>query len=192
MSHLSVLDGHVLEALPKDLDDLVILDVACGLGLWGFLIRIHKSGCPYLIGIDVWRPHLAKISPLNVYDEVIQTQLPNISLKEKSVDISLACEVIEHLPTSVGYELLNRIEEITRQTIIVTTPLNFPQDEMYGNPYEKHISEWPVAVFAKLGYETRIIHTLPKTLRFADAIRTFALRLPLTPRLILTRKRLKS
>jgi hypothetical protein len=26
--------------------------------------------------------------------------------------------------------------------IVVSTPLSWPQEEIYGNPHEKHVSEW--------------------------------------------------
>ena len=192
MSHFGLLDWYVLRIFPEDLSGRVILDVACGLGSWGFLIRVDKSGRPYIIGIDVWRPYLEKTNSFKIYDEIVQAQLPNIALREKSVDFSLACDVIEHLSISVGYELLRRLEQITIRTIIVSTPLNWPQDELRNNPYEKHVSEWTPATFAKLGYKTTLIDSLSKTLRLVDTVESFALRRRPTPKFVLAYKNLES
>jgi len=137
-----VLNTYVLGFLPADLDNRVILDVGCGFGDWGFFIRTRKSGVPYLIGLDIWRPYLEKVCLLKVYDDLIQVKLPQIPLKEKSVDISLACEILEHLPKSDGYELLRELERVTREMVVASAPLNLPQGEIHGNPFQKHISEW--------------------------------------------------
>ena len=188
MGHAPILNTYVLNFLPEDLDNRVILDVGCGFGDWGFLIRTRKSGVLYLIGVDIWRPYLKKLCSLKVYDELIQVKLPRIPLKEKSVDISLACEILEHLPKRDGYELLRELERVTREMIVASVPLNLPQDEIHGNPFQKHISEWLPKDFARYGYEIEIVHRLPKTLRFVDKIRRFIFKLPPTPRFIVARK----
>ena len=43
-------------------------------------------------------------------------------VKEKSVNIILACEIIEHLPKSKGKMFLNALEKISTDKIIVSTP----------------------------------------------------------------------
>lgn len=192
MTHNPVLNTHILSFLSDDLGDRVILDVGCGFGEWGFLIRIRKSGCPYMIGVDIWRSHLERLCPLKVYDECIQVEVPSIPFNKKSVDISLACEILEHLPKSVGYELMKELERVTKETIIVSSPLNpLPQDEVYGNPYERHISEWFSEDFIRYGYETKVVHMLPKMLEAVDRIRRFIFKLPPVPRLIVAWKQLK-
>lgn len=191
MSHSHFLNIHVLDFLPDDLRDGVVLDVGCGFGEWGFLMRTRKSGFPYIIGVDIWRSHLERLCPLKVYDELIQVEVPRIPLMKKSVDISLACEILEHLRKSVGRELMIELERLTKETIIFSSPLNYPQEEIYSNPYERHVSEWFPEDFIRYGYETKVVRILPKTLEAVDRVRRFIFRLPPTPRLIVARKQLK-
>jgi len=191
VSHHPLLNTHILEFLPDDLDNLIVLDMGCGLGEWGFIMRTRKRGSPYLIGIDVWHPYLERVCPLEIYDELIQVRLPHIPLKEKSIDISIACEVLEHLSKIDGYELMTELEGVTEKIIIVSTPLNWQQEEICGNPFEKHINEWLPKDFIRRGYETKVVHVLPKTLEVANRIRSIIFRLPPTPQLIVARKRLK-
>lgn len=191
MSHSHLLNAHVLHFLPDDLGDMVVLDVGCGFGEWGFMMRTIKRGSPYLIGVDIWRPYLERIHPLKIYDELIEVKIPHIPLKEKSIDISVACEILEHLSKNAGCELMAELQRVTEKTIIVSTPLNYPQEEVRGNPYEKHVTDWSPKDFIRHGYETKIIQTLPKSLEFFDKIRRLVFRLPPTPRLIIARKQLK-
>jgi SAM-dependent methyltransferase len=190
MSHSQLLDSHVLGLLPRNLNDMVVLDVGCGFGEWGFLMRTRKRGHPYLIGIDIWRPYLKKANPLGIYDELIQVRLPHIPLKDKSIDIAVACEVLEHLHKDDGYGLIAELERITEMAIILSTPLNWPQEEIWGNPYETHVTEWSITDFARQGYETKIVRIFPKTFEVIDRVRRLIFRLPPTPRLVVARKQL--
>ncbi|MEM1550798.1 MAG: class I SAM-dependent methyltransferase, partial [Candidatus Bathyarchaeia archaeon] len=142
MSHSHLLNGYVLNFLPLNLVNLIILDVGCGYGEWGLLLRKKKKGSFYLIGVDIWRPHLDKVCKICVYNDLIQVAAPKLPFKDKSINISLACEVLEHLNKEAGYELLRELERISKDKIIISTPLNWPQEEIYDNPYERHLSEW--------------------------------------------------
>jgi len=189
MSHSHLLNTYVLGLLPEDLRNMVVLDVGCGFGEWGFLIRTRKSGFPYMVGVDVWRLHLERLCRLEVYDELIQVELPHIPFKEKSIDVSLACEILEHLPKSAGYQLLRELERVSRRLIVVSCPLGWPQGEIYGNPYERHVSEWEPQELARHGYKVKVIDAvvLPKTIKIVDKIRRVIFRLP-NPRLVIASK----
>lgn len=191
MSHNQLLNVHVLGLLPDNLRDMFVLDVGCGFGEWGFLIRTRKDGSPFLIGVDIWHPHLMRLCGLNVYTALVHVRLPFLPFRDKSVDVSLACEILEHLPKSSGYQLLEEIERISRKLVIVSTPLGWPQDEIYGNPHEKHISEWHPRELVQLGYSVKVVDAvaLPKTLKLVDKLRRTLLRLP-HPYLVIAHKRL--
>lgn len=163
MSHDPTLNSYILNALPNNLDGLIILDVGCGFGEWGYLIKTRKQGAPYVIGIDVWQPYLEKLRKLNIYDALVQADAPLIPVRSKSVDIALACEVLEHLPKGVGRNLLKELERVTKKLILISTPLNYPQREVHGNPYQKHISEWAPEELKELDFKVKIVHS-----RFAE------------------------
>ncbi|MGQ9507619.1 MAG: class I SAM-dependent methyltransferase [Candidatus Bathycorpusculaceae bacterium] len=190
MSHSHFLNDYVLRILPENLSSLTILDVGCGFGEWGFLIRTRKSGWAFLIGIDVFHPYLEKVCRLKIYDELVQVKAPILPFKTESVDISLACEILEHMPKKEGLKLIEELERITKQEIIISTPLNWPQDKIWDNPYEKHVAEWSVKDLTKRGYEVKIVRTLPKTLETADRIRRFLARASPTPKLLVAYKKL--
>ncbi|MEM2703871.1 MAG: class I SAM-dependent methyltransferase [Candidatus Bathyarchaeia archaeon] len=190
MSHSQLLNAYVLGLLPENLRNMFILDVGCGFGEWGFLIRTRKGGFPFLIGVDIWHPHLMRLRKLNVYDVLVRLKIPFLPFKEKSVDASLACEILEHIPKSEGYQLLEELERVSRKLIVVTSPLGWPQEEIYGNPYERHISEWSPRELVQLGSNVKVIDAvaLPKTLKLVDKLRRTILRLPY-PYLVIAHKR---
>jgi ubiquinone/menaquinone biosynthesis C-methylase UbiE len=156
MTHLHALDSYVLSVLPQKLSGSFILDVGCGRGEWGSLLRARKESF-HLVGVDIWRPHLRRLCKRRVYDELIQIKAPNLPFKDKSFDISLACEVLEHLDKDDGYELLKELERVSRKMIVVSTPMNWFQMEIYGNPYERHVSEWRPQEFTSLGFKVMTV-----------------------------------
>jgi SAM-dependent methyltransferase len=188
MSHNAFLNAQVLSLLPENLGEKAIFDAGCGFGEWGFLIRTRKSGHPHLVGLDIWRPHLSKLHKLQIYDEFVYGQIPPIPFRSKSVDISLACEILEHLPREIGLKLLADLERVTKELVIVSTPIDYPQSEIYDNPRERHVSNWSLRDFAQRNYETRLVYTLPKTLLIVDRIRRLIFRLSPPLRFIIATK----
>jgi hypothetical protein len=145
-----------------------------------------------MIGTDIWRPHLNRLCPLGIYEELVQVKVPILPFKEKSVDVSLACEILEHLSKHDGYLLLNESERVSRSLVITSSPMGWPREEIYGNPYEKHISEWKPEEFEGLGYKVKVVDAvvLPRTLKLVDKMRRAIFRLP-HPRLVIAHKILK-
>jgi ubiquinone/menaquinone biosynthesis C-methylase UbiE len=46
-----------------------------------------------------------------------------LPFKEKSIDVSLACEILENLPKHDSYLLLNELERVSRSLIICLSPM---------------------------------------------------------------------
>lgn len=116
-------------------DGLRILDVACGEGKWGFLLRTnwwstsaHKSkpnnfkGPALLIGVDIYLPYLLKVKHHRIYDEVVLCDAPHLPFRTGSFNVVLACEILEHLKKKEGQRMLKEIERVSGKTTIITTP----------------------------------------------------------------------
>jgi len=131
------------------------LDVACGMGIWGFQIRM-KWKVKYLVGIEIWRPYIDFLKKHNIYDELILADVRYMPLKEKCFDIVCACEILEHLKKDEGFAFLEEIEKLSRGKIVISTPnFPYPQDVSGGNPFQKHVSFWKSSEIKKLGYNVR-------------------------------------
>jgi len=183
MSSPPELDAVVLRLI----DGQTILDLACGLGKWGCLIRTSLSALEktsmqkeYIIGTDLFLPHLLRAKYLRVYDDTIQHHISYLPFRDKSLDVVLAAEVIEHLTPENGYLLLKEMERVSRKTVIVTTPtprvvFSGETNRIMFSPYDKHITSWRIRDFKKLGFRVYSVRTVPYF-----ATKNFPLKLILT------------
>jgi hypothetical protein len=65
----------------------------------------------------------------------------------------------EHLKKEKFLEALPKIEALTNRLLIFGMPLGHePQGDAYGNPFERHESDWYEHEWKKLGYETIPVH----------------------------------
>lgn len=160
-----------------------VLDVACGQGEWGFLLKVRQK-CSYLVGVDVWDPYLDALGDLKVYDRLIHSQLPKLPRFVGPFDTIMAMEILEHLNPEDGHILLANIEQMTKKNglMVVSTPMNLRnQGAIDNNPFQRHISEWTPNDLEALGYKVKKIRKYPRSLLFADRIRRIIFRMPMTP-----------
>jgi SAM-dependent methyltransferase len=108
----------------------IFLDVGCGFGTWG--LQIRRFSCPsYLIGVDIWKPYLIYVKRRRIYDDLVLADATKLPFKEKSIDVSLACEIIEHLTKKKIIPLLASLESLCRHKIVISTPnYHISQDEI--------------------------------------------------------------
>lgn len=133
-----------------------ILDVGCGAN--SPLAKINKTF--YLEGIDMI-PIKSKNGEIEEYtgkihDKYTRANILNIGkyYKNKSFDVVVLFHVLEHLKRSDGKIFLEKLEKIAKHKIIICTPNGFvPQDPLFGNIYQEHISGWLVRDFKTRGYD---------------------------------------
>lgn len=140
------------------------LDVGCGHGKWGYLLRKYSDPLlpkRYIAGVDLFEPHVTQLLREGVYDDVRLGDACHLPFEDKSFDSVIACEVLEHLPAGKGQVLINELKRVARQCIVVSTP-NFPclrggGETLDGfNPHEAHQHIYSYSEFAALGF-TQVI-----------------------------------
>jgi len=148
--------GFVEKVISKGLHRKVLIDLGCGFGRWGHIIRSsvdeggHEVG---MIGCDIFRPYLKATKEYNPYDDLICCDVRYLPFQERSVDIALAFEVIEHLRKKEGHDVLAHLLKICRDRVIVSTPSGrFSQGPTRQNEFERHVSSWTEKDFKKLGF----------------------------------------
>jgi SAM-dependent methyltransferase len=135
------------------LDIKSVLDVGCGRGMLGCLLRIYREPTR-LIAVDIFRPYLDFVEKLGVYDSVLQLDLSKSKLpfEEKEFDIVLCLEVIEHLKKEEGLRLLSDLERVSKRVIVSTPGVFFNQRPFDGNVNQAHLSHYHVKDFEDRGY----------------------------------------
>jgi len=132
-----------------------ILDLGCGGGAPMRFINRHKHF--YCVGLDIYRPWLSDAKSHERHSDYVMCDIRKLPIEEKSFDIVLCLEALEHLTKEEGRQLLKDMETIARRQVIITTPVGkFPQHPaLNDNPYEEHTSSWRPVEFGLYGYKVR-------------------------------------
>jgi 2-polyprenyl-3-methyl-5-hydroxy-6-metoxy-1,4-benzoquinol methylase len=94
-----------------------ILDIDCDGGIITNYVRDYER---LIVGIDISRRSLTKAKKSSRKVDYILTGTENLCFRDKSFDVSLALEVLEHL---TNYErCLREIMKVTKKFIIISIP----------------------------------------------------------------------
>ncbi len=140
-----------LHYVPKNVR--TVLDVGCGRGIVGSLMKIYREP-ERIVGIDLFDPYLDFCKNLGTYTEVRKHDLGTTPLPfgDQEFDLSVALEIIEHLPKPAGYRLLDELERVSRTVMLSTPNRYFSQAPYDENPSQRHLSRWTVQDLRKRGY----------------------------------------
>jgi len=150
-----------------------ILDCGCGRGIWGYLIRekfFEKT--IYLVGVDLHKPYLEFCKKYRVYDDLVNADISALPFRQKSFDIVIGIEVIEHIPKEKGASFLEVIESIAKKKVIITTPNGYKAQGAFNyTNTENHRSGWQTHDFKKRNYR---VHGIGIRLsHLCDNLKTF-------------------
>jgi 2-polyprenyl-3-methyl-5-hydroxy-6-metoxy-1,4-benzoquinol methylase len=139
----------VLHDQPKS-----ILDIGIGFGSKGMLFREYtdiwngklKEKKTRIDGIEIFADY---ITPLQraIYSNIYIGNVLDIIDTLGFYDLIYCGDVIEHFEKEKGKLLLFKIMQHSKQSIIVTPVVVSDQGSMYGNDYEKHLSQWTADEF---------------------------------------------
>lgn len=150
----------------KHLGSKKILDVGKGFGKYGFLIHEYcgidnskklkssvmmkeqskvKIDCVE-IDDDLIFPHLN-----NFYNNIYKADIINIYKQLIDYDLILMTDVIEHINKENAIKLLKFYRE-NEIDVLITTPIDFFEQNLYESKYEEHVSHWALEDFKKIGF----------------------------------------
>jgi len=144
----------------KKIPILDVLDVGMG---WGRLCPFIKVWTKRLTGVNIATEYLFHAKKRGFYDRIIKCDLrKGLPFRDKTFDVSIAIEVLEHLPKHDALLLLSEMERATRHLILISTPNELPleyhgilEGEKHGIKWETHYSMFGVKELRKLGYKVR-------------------------------------
>ena len=135
---------RVLKALLKGRQFRVGIDLGCGDGLAGRLLKRHVE---FLVGVD-HSPHRLRLAGMRGhYNELVLSEIQDFEIPT-GVDAAFLLDSLEHLPKTDGYHLLQRLNYVP--FILITTPETW-HEFAWRN---RHQSLWTEQELQQLGFAT--------------------------------------
>jgi len=151
-----------------------ILDVGCGLGLYGMLCRIHLDlyhdvkFYQKLEGSSRWQTQIDGIEgcktylpfvPGWAYDHIYVGNAKDIlpMLANNQYDLVLILAMIEHLTEDQAIKMISQLKRIGR-AIILSVPKKWQAQQIPGYPLETHRSHWTEQALRDVGFVRFLTH----------------------------------
>ena len=130
-----------------------VLDVGCGFGKFGVLLRERfdvrknrydkKEWRTKIDAVEVWPQY---ITPLHtyIYDSIYSSDIRSAIKWIPHYDVILVLEILEHLPKSDGLQILTDLQARTNKLMVISFPNTFNGREgaAWENPHERHQCLW--------------------------------------------------
>lgn len=133
-----------------------IYDVGVGYGKWGTLLREYLDNYDREVRIDgceIFAEYIVKAPP-TAYDAVDIGDWLEVKPLAESYDLVLMIDVLEHFSPTAAVEALEKALTYSN-TVLISTPIDYPQGVVNGNEHERHISEWTAAKLERAGFTFR-------------------------------------
>lgn len=130
------------------------MDVGCGQGLPMELLNRRKKMVS--TGVDLFKPYLEECRKKKIHDDYLVADVRQLPFKDRSFDVVLGLQVLEHLKKKEAWEVLRKLEKIADRQVIVATPIGeMAHPEVDNNPLQAHQSSFFPREFADRGYRVK-------------------------------------
>lgn len=130
-----------------------ILDVACGRGLPMMVLK-QRMKFQRIEGVDLYEPYIYECKRLEIHDSYMISDVRKLPYKNKSFDVVMALQVLEHLEKNESLKILDKLEKIAKKQVIVSMPIGKtyhpPAD---GNILQLHKSGFLPSELKDRGYK---------------------------------------
>ncbi|MFC1723800.1 methyltransferase domain-containing protein, partial [Nanoarchaeota archaeon] len=168
----------IIEGRPLNLPHFKVLDIGCGFGKWGYLIRDNFDVMFYQnfkkedwkIDITGVEPFTKCLTPIQreTYNRIYEKDIFDIIDDLDKYDFIIMGDVIEHFEKDKAHQLLKKLFNHS-DNILISTPNGFlPQNAWGGNKREIHKSGWKLEDFKDY---TVVEHRVIKDEMFHDILK---------------------
>ena len=138
--------------IKRDLQDCeTVLELGCGSGS-----PVLRAGYgPKTTAMEIYPSYVAQHNAKKDYKICFVNDILKWQYPAKQYDAVVAFDVLEHLDKQAidNFDLFDKMERCARKKVILFTPNGFTEnDEVDGDPYQKHKSAWEPSDFTKRGY----------------------------------------
>jgi len=128
-----------------------VLDIACGAGIP--MRTLNRTKQFRVTGVDMFDAYLATAKQSGFYDQVVNADIRHLPFPNKSFDVVMALQIIEHLEKHEGLAFVRELERVARDKVIIATPVGFVKQEGYDhNDLQEHKSGWEPDEMRSMGY----------------------------------------
>ena len=145
----------VCQYIAEDLHPHRVLDLGCGIGLYGATVRVmHREKAEGIdfIGVDGFLPYLMQETARGYYRSLIWAKIEDVinGVIKVKADLTICMDVIEHFEKYAAMAILKMSGKM-----IISTPLfNLKQGEIAGNKLEEHQCWFTERELNGLGFRT--------------------------------------
>ncbi len=130
-----------------------ILDVGCGQGLPMQMIKMRMN-VKRSVGVDIHIPYIKESKKKRIHNQYIKTDIRFLPFKDKSFDVVIGLQVLEHLLKKDSWKVLEKMERIAKKQVIIATPIGKTyHPAVDGNKHQLHLSGFYPNEFTKRGYK---------------------------------------
>ncbi len=139
-----------------------VLDIGCGPDS-----ALARFGFDRLVGYEGYEPSLRAAAQKRTHHQLVLGKVQELGehFGAGELDACVALDVIEHLPKSEGWQMLQSMERIAARKCVILTPNGFlSQSHSEGGDLQEHLSGWEPAEMRQHGYLVQGVLG-PKSLR---------------------------
>lgn len=138
-----------------------VIDIGAGCGTYAHLMRdapdhivngegqtVRNVWPDQWTAIEAWEPYVHDYSLCALYDRVLICDARRLTWRDYQADLVIAGDVLEHMARADAQRLIKRLKYAAANLIISVPVLHLPQDDVNGNPYERHIDHWTAQAMA--------------------------------------------
>lgn len=170
-SQISTIVGYARQLQPGS-----VLDVGTGMGQYGFLLRTNlenvnlfdvdgssarqRPRSQWALRIDGIEGYATYLTPVHeyAYNQVLVGNAMDLlpTLADRSYELVLAIDILEHLSAADGRAFLAHCKRIASRAVLVSTPKVFVPQDVPANPLENHRSLWTESELQQLGFTSTL------------------------------------
>lgn len=114
------------------------LDAGPGRGIYGSIIASVSPDCE-TTGVEIWEPYVKTYSLDRIYDRLIVSDIREHD--DFNFDLVIFGDIMEHMKASEAIALWEKSRQQARWGYLSIPIIHHPQEEIDGNPYERHVDE---------------------------------------------------